>query len=102
METFYHVTQVDYLDNIRKYGLIPQIGRLSQKLGETVERIYLFQNKDAMENALLNWLGDEFEDENICCLEITVPNYFPIEKNGFECCCYKIIPPNYIRKVVIL
>ena len=81
---------------------MPMIGTLSLKQGETTEKIYLFKNKEDMENALLNWLGDEYDGEKICYLEIAIPDDFPIKENGFECCCYEIIPPNCIRKVVML
>lgn len=62
--TMYHVTPIENLPSIKRYGLIPKIGKRSQKLGEPVEAVYLFLNKDEVNDALANWLGDEFWLEN--------------------------------------
>ena len=99
MKNFYHVTRLCFLDNILTRGLIPQIGDLSKKANETVKRIYLFDSKDALENAMLNWLGEEFEDEDVCYLEINLPNNFPIKRDGFECFSLAVIPPKYIKRI---
>ena len=59
-ETYFHVTEKKNLKSILSKGLVPQIGTLSQKLGEDRKAIYLFATELEMENALANWLGEEF------------------------------------------
>lgn len=117
MKTFFHVTRLDYLDNIMEKGLVPCIGHLSQLIDETEKRIYLFPNQESMENALANWLGetyerlldmakenvendiddlfgftkeqiDEMEEIPLCSLKITIPDDFPIFDGETEFECY--------------
>ncbi len=77
MYKFYHVTPTHNLANIQKNGLQPNIGDRSVKL-EDKAGIYLFNSLDDAENALSNWLGDEFdEDEQLSLLQITSNNIKP-------------------------
>lgn len=87
-----------------RHGLVPQIGERSESFGETMERIYLFPDIQAMETALSSWLGIEFENEygenvELCSLEITLPDTFPTysPEVEWEICCYQTIPPEYIQ-----
>lgn len=98
---FYHVTPLSNLDSILRTGLQPQIGERSQYAGETTPAVYLFASKKDLEQAMLNWAGDEFEDEEIVYLEIQLPleyeNY--LRPNGFETTCEIAIPPQYIQVI---
>ena len=58
----YHVTDVENLDSIAEEGLVPMIGRLSEKLGESVPRTYFFVSRDDTITGLMNWLGEEFDE----------------------------------------
>lgn len=67
----YHVTPSENLDSIMSQGLIPQKGERSRKILDEKPAIYCFPDKDTMEDAVMNWLGDEFdEDEALALLEI--------------------------------
>lgn len=100
----YHVTLMNNLVSILDSGLIPQIGENSKELGETEDRVYAFIDKDSTENALLNWLGELYEevDEDLVILEIDDSHFdFILDSNGdvfFECYAYNKIPPSAINK----
>ena len=90
-ERFYHLTPRRNLDAIKAQGLMPSIGERSEDLGEEEPRIYLFDSKQSLEDALGNWLGEEFdEDEELVALSIPahrletpVPS-FPGDESSWE------------------
>lgn len=68
---FYHLTTRRNLESIRAWGLTPAVGDRSSALGESESRIYLFDSKESVMDALGNWLGEEFdEDEELILLSI--------------------------------
>lgn len=101
---FYHVTLAKNLDSILTNGLIPRIGERSLEVGEKEASVYIFPSEADMECAVMQWLGDWYEDEygedvELVCLEINVPYNFPIE-NGeveYEYVSKDIIPNKYIK-----
>jgi len=96
---FFHVTNRSNLESITKKGLIPHIGMRAKDCGEDTARIYLFGNRDDVETALTNWLGEELGDEEeLAVLQISLPQGFPVRKgkDGFEYTCDRPIPPEYI------
>ena len=98
---FYHVTPTKNITNIMKNGLIPSIGSSSSKFGEEKPATFMFRNKDDMEDALSNWLGDEFgEDEKLSLLQISLPNNMHIFSDvGFEVYVLETIPSNNIKVI---
>jgi hypothetical protein len=57
----YHVTTKDKLKSIKKKGEItPSIPDDC----DDIEGVYLFTSKVHVENAVMNWLGDRFEDDD--------------------------------------
>lgn len=69
--TFYHVTLDKNLSSIERNGIRPAIGERSFLAGESVKSIYLFNSIHDCENALMNWLGDAFdENDDIVVLEV--------------------------------
>lgn len=103
----YHVTSSKNLPLILKEGLLPLVGERSIDIGEQVPRVYLFPTIDDMETALMNWLGewyDEYEEETgekeeLFSLKVLIPDSIEIffdETSGFECYSYKHIPSEYI------
>lgn len=69
----YHVTPLKNLESIKKHGLVCKIGPRSQKIGEPISAIYLFPNLDYANDAVANWLGDEFDDdEELIILPVNV------------------------------
>jgi len=96
----YHVTLASNLDSIMKAGLRPQVGARSNKITGEQSAIYCFPDKHSVENAMMNWLGDEFdEDEELALLEIDTRNltgeYTPNAE--FEIAITSLIPPNRIK-----
>jgi len=61
----YHITPDVNLPKIRHEGLQPMLGPNSQQIGETVPAIHVFVNKEAMEEALMNWDAMDWGDEDI-------------------------------------
>lgn len=75
MITVYHITLSSNWPSIKQHGLIPQIGRNSQALGETKPAIYLFPDLKSSNNALDNWFGDLYDDDqDLIRLTINCPN----------------------------
>ena len=52
-----------------------------------------------LEQALLNWLGEIFEDEDLVILEIQLPLEYKqfLAQSEYEITCSVAIPPQYIR-----
>ena len=110
-ETFYHVTREENLPNIKKKGLIPKIGELSKMLGEKKKVVYLFDSQKSTEDALLNWMGEEYEnieeetgeEISLAILEITLPKDFNVtptfkqDNESFEWTTSETINPKYIK-----
>jgi hypothetical protein len=71
----WHVTPTSQLDAIEAEGLIPMVGERAALLGEPRPAIYLFPSLSDLDNALLNWLGEQFdEDEELALLKVEVPD----------------------------
>ena len=66
----YHVTPLKNLESIEKHGLLCKIGLRSQKIGEPVSAIYLFPDLGYANDAIANWLGDEFDNERASIADI--------------------------------
>lgn len=70
-ERFYHVARKADLQSILATGLQPAIGDRSETLGEDAPRVYLFDSKISAEDGGMNWLVDEFdEDEEFVLLSV--------------------------------
>lgn len=97
----WHVTAAGNKNRIEAEGLVPRIGPRSEAAGETVPYVYLFESTNDMEDALINWLGDELEDEELILCEISLPDSIAQtlirEPDSFELRCPRVIPPEYIR-----
>jgi hypothetical protein len=99
-ERVYHVTPSENLDSIMSKGLLPQIGDRTRKIVDEKPAIYCFPDKNAMEDAMMNWLGDEFdEDEALALLEIYTAGLKGQVTEGaeYEVAITSAIPPQNIR-----
>jgi len=108
----YHVTETHCIEPIMNEGLMPRIGERSDALGEPVARVYLFSCIEAVNDALLNWLGEWFEDKSeetgepvdLSILEIDVSDLTvtPTFDGGdsWEYYSEAPIPPTAITKVM--
>ena len=99
----YHVTPTKNIKSIAKEGLKPGIGDRSNKIMREKSGIYVFPSRLAAEDAVMNWLGDEFEDEPLTMLKIDTSGLEDhISKGaGYEFIIDTIIEPNRIKKVNI-
>lgn len=96
---FYHVTPAQNLDGILKEGLRPRIGERSQEIGESGPVIYLFTEYEAMNDAMLGWMADCFDDyeNDMIVLEVDWNGEYQLT-DGFECeaTVTSTIPPQNI------
>jgi len=103
-KTFYHVTRSENTPHILRDGLTPQVGARSQLYGEKGDggAVYLFPTKADAEDAVMNWMGDEFDEaESLDLLKIMVPETFKLDRdpNSFEIVSRYGIPKEYIYLV---
>jgi hypothetical protein len=97
----FHVTLARLVPRIMRQGLMPQAGERSAVM-EDPEGIYLFKTQLDAENAVQNWLGEEFDDmENLALLEVTLPPDAKILPStaDYEIIVASPIPPGYIELV---
>jgi len=95
---FYHVTLSRNVPSIMKNGILPSINK---EMGDK-KAVYMFKNRDELEDALMNWLGDKFpEDATLSILKIdgTGLNVEHDPNVGFEVLTKDIIPPSKIIDV---
>ena len=99
----YHVTPTKNLKSIAKQGLTPTVGDRASQISGEKSGIYVFPDKVSAEDAVMNWLGDEFDDEPLTMLKIDVSG---LEKNITKGADYELIvgttiEPKRIKKVNI-
>jgi hypothetical protein len=102
METYYHVTTKRNSKKVFVDGLSPRKGARSKEFGELESAVYLFTSIEDAEDAVVNWLGDEFpESAALVLLQIRVPEGFGIvkEEGQFEARSLVPIPGKYIKLV---
>ena len=70
----WHVTPTANVWSILENGLEPRIDKRAAECGETKPGVYVFAHPSDLENALSNWLGDCFEeDEPLSIIQLDVP-----------------------------
>jgi hypothetical protein len=69
----YHVALTRSIQRILRKGLVPTRGPRSRLLGESRDAVYLFRDRDAVDDALGSWLGDALHDVPLTLLRVTVP-----------------------------
>jgi len=97
----YHVTPTKNLKSIAKQGLLPTVGERSSKIAGEKKGIYAFPDKVSAENAVMNWLGDEFDDEPLTMLKIDITGLDASKGADYELILDKVIEPSRIKKVKI-
>lgn len=101
LSSVFHVTPTKNLERICVEGIIPQIGDRSNKM-ETEPGVYAFTSRLIMEEAMANWFGEEFdENEPLVCIEIKANDLaFELDPAvGFEVISRKTISPFYFSKI---
>jgi len=88
---YYHITPTKNVKSIMRNGLQPSI----PKDMNDVEGVYLFVSVEAAEEALMNWLGDRFdEDEDLTMLKVDSSGVTSTSQKNAE---YEIIANNKIE-----
>lgn len=102
MYKVWHVTPSRNVSNILVTGLQPQKGDRSKSANELENGIFVFPDGLSLIDALSNWLGDEFdEDEPLSILELTVPpEWVKHHDIRWEGVISHPVPPNNIRVLV--
>jgi phage terminase large subunit-like protein len=108
----YHVTRQINIPSIKKKGLIPKIPLDYGEIGD-IEGVYFFKDKDSVEDALMNWLGERIEeweektgdeyDEVTLVVDLTgMQNSIIEEDDMFEYIVTDIVTPNRIIDILNL
>lgn len=104
-QLLFHVTEKQKLENIRQAGIVPSIGQRSQAANETEPLIYLFRHRKDMEDAVVNWLGEQFDDDTeLVALEIQMPagfaKWLKFDINApYEVTYDKTIPFHWVKQI---
>ena len=96
----WHVTPTRNVFGILEEGLKPSVGERSQALGEDTPRVYVFTDPMALEDALSNWLGEAFDEEDalsILLLEVAAERVVP--QDLFEAYIMETVAPACIVSV---
>jgi hypothetical protein len=93
----YHVTPAKNVKWIMQDGLQPSIGTASSSYGESEERLYLFPTINDAEDAVNNWLGDQYEDEILALLQVTITGIELKSDVEWEYYTNQPIPPDRIK-----
>ncbi len=102
----YHVTPASNMKSILSQGFIPSIGERSENLGETEKAAYFFHSLEECDNALWNWLGEEFEDvdEDLVIFEVNIDEKWTVfDDSGqlfYEIKVTEKVEPHRIVKVL--
>ena len=93
---YYHVTHADNLDSIMRVGLRPSIGNRASAYGEDTPMVYLFGHREDVDNALMNWLGDEFDDDVALVVLQVECDSVVCGDVAYEYVCFETIAPECI------
>lgn len=96
---YFHVTPATNLPGILKDGLRPSRGPRSTSVESSEDEplIFAFEDLASVEDALMNWLGDAFDDEPLALLALH-PDQAPISTAaGYEVAFKCPIPPSKIQ-----
>ena len=98
----YHVTPTCHVFDILEQGLLPGIGPRSHELGEEVARIYVFTDLATLDDALGNWLGNAFdEDEELSIIELSVDDARVVVPDDlYEAYILDTVAPSAIVRIV--
>jgi len=94
----YHLSLKSNLSKIKRNGLL---ANTPSDMEDEERGVYLFKTRDEAEDALMNWYGDRFdEDEEFILLTIDSSNLtLSPTTAGFELISHKDIPPKNILSI---
>ena len=97
---FYHVSSRKNLKSIMDIGLVPTIGERSSEALESTPAIFCFTSQSHCEDALMNWLGDAYDDDEELVILALSPEQSPVLTDAlFEVCFIESIPSSRILAV---
>lgn len=102
--TLFHITPARNLPAIFRAGLAPMIGERSAALGETSAQSYHFPDWESLSDALTNWLGEQFDEDETLALLAVKPQGLELESDaatGFEVRCTETIPPDALSVLAL-
>ena len=93
----YHVTPTKHIPFMKVHGIVPK----KPTVRFEPEAVYLFTNKEVAIDAIMNWLGDKFrEDEPLVMLTISTNGLELHDSDvGYELQSKKVIPWSNVVKV---
>ncbi len=93
---YYHITRSENVPSIMRSGLTP----VKPMDMEDVEGVYLFRSAVAAEDALMNWLGDRFDEgDSLTLLRVDSAGVGELDTDsaaGFEAISRTAIAPEFI------
>lgn len=95
---YYHVTPTRNVPSIMRHGLKPSV---PEDMPDQ-EAVYVFTSREDAEDAVMNWLGDRFEDEPLSLLRIDAGTLQELNiepessQAGYEMLFRDVIPPDAI------
>ena len=95
--TAYHVTTTSSAHSAQQNGIMPHVPEDSPN---DPEAVYLFPDMESVDNALMNWLGDRFaEDEPLSVLAIDTTGLRIVPGGAnYELISYDPVPPENILR----
>ena len=96
----YHVTPSSNVENILRVGLEPRIGQASEMIPEDKPRVYLFNNLEYVEEAVITWLGEVYWNVDLSVLAVdATADSLGGEEGGFEVTTERVVPPSLIHEM---
>lgn len=96
----YHVTPHSNLPDILKHGILPRLGERASLANEKLNRVYLFASLEGAENALSNWLGEEFDEVDLAILAVDITSLEVSSEVDYELITDEVIPVENILAVL--
>jgi hypothetical protein len=93
----YHITPTKNLSQIKRVGILP---REPQDMKDK-KAVYLFPDRISLDDAMMNWMGDRFDDDEPLSLISINPQGLNIQRSvvDFEVMTYQPIPVKNIVKI---
>ena len=97
---YYHVTPAENVEAIMRDGIKPTYGPRSEAAAESGPAVYLFPSRAHAEEAVMNWYGDEVEDdEPLALIRVSLPpKKFELKSEvPYEFYATETIPPKFLK-----
>lgn len=103
VRTYYHVTQGSRAASIRSTGLLPKIEKRGIRASEKAPAVYFFDSLDTAEDALTNWLADEYPESEskavVFAAELNSTELQPDPELAGSFILFRAVKPDELREV---